>query len=60
MSNESQIEPSEGIDLSSYPDRALAGPLTTHIMDLIKQSDEAAYRVWLILGNRFGAMQRVS
>jgi hypothetical protein len=49
----------DAIDLSRIIDRPLIPNMVDEIMKALGQSEEAAYRVWLLLGNKFGAGQRL-
>lgn len=43
----------------SIPERIVITKMVDEVMGALKQSDEAAYKVWLLLGNRFGAGQKL-
>lgn len=45
---------SEGIDLTTFPDRVLAGPLAHQVLEMLKQSEEAAKHVYIVLSLQFG------
>ena len=41
------------------PDKPLAAVIGAQVLEMLKQSDDAAYRVYLVLATRFGAGQRI-
>lgn len=43
----------------SVPDKLLPTVLAYRVLEELKQSDAAAYKVWLILSNKFAAGQRL-
>ena len=43
----------------NFPDRFMPAMLAYQVLETLKQSDDAAYRVYLILSTRFGAGQRI-
>jgi len=53
-----QLKSSDEV-LEPCPDRVLASQLATQVLEALKQSEEAAYKVWLLLSTRFGAAQKV-
>lgn len=43
----------------TFPDRMMPSVIAYQVLETLKQSDEAAYRVYLVLSTRFGAGQRI-
>ncbi len=46
-------------DLEEVKDRMLVSKAVDEVMQVCNHSEQVAYLVWLKLGNRFGAGQRV-
>jgi hypothetical protein len=53
-----QLKSSDEV-LEPSPDRLLASQISNQVMEALKQSNEAAYKVWILLSTRFGAGQKL-
>lgn len=54
-----QLKSSDEVTLEPVPDKLLPSQLAHQVMETLKQSDEAAYKVWILLSTRFGAGQKL-
>lgn len=54
-----QLKSSDEVVLEPVPDKLLPSQITHQVMETLKQSDEAAFRVWILLATRFGAGQKL-
>lgn len=53
------MEEIEPIDVELVKDKILVPHLLDEVLKILNQSEEASYRLWLILGKKYGAMQLV-